>query len=93
MSESNGSAPPPEAQGPKIVHGMAPFDQGNTLLAVVPCSLTVTPQQTPLGQRLCVTVRSADVTLTLFLARDELGQWIDVLTQGKGMLTGLILPG
>jgi hypothetical protein len=82
-----------DAGGPQIQHGMAPFDVGNQLLAIVPNSLTVSPQQTPLGQRLCCTVRTADTTLTLFLAKDEVENWLQVLTHGKGQLTGLILPG
>jgi hypothetical protein len=96
IPSSNGSPAgplPAGAEGPQIQHGMAPVDTGNPLLSIVPQNLTVSPQQTPAGQRLCVTVRTVDTTLTVFLAADEVEQWIDVLRQGKGQLNGLILPG
>lgn len=95
VNGSNGTPPPPPgSEGPRMVQGMAPFDPGNNMLSVVSSSMTVSPQQTPVGQRLCVTVRTVDTTLTLFLAKDEVQQWIDVLQHGKGQMSGLILgPG
>jgi hypothetical protein len=86
------TAPPP-AEGPRTEHGNAPFDVANNMLSIVPVSLTVSPQETPQGQRLCCTVRTVDTTLTVFLAKDEVQQWLDVLAHGKGQLNGLILPG
>lgn len=87
-------APPSGSEGPRMTSGGSPYDPGNTLLSIVSSSLTVSPQSTPVGQRLCVTVRTVDTTLTLFLAPDEVEQWIDVLRHGKGQMTGLILgPG
>lgn len=91
MVNGNGALPP-GAEGPQMQHGAAPFDAGNGMLSIVSSSLTVSPQDTPVGQRLCATVRTVDTTLTLFLARDEVEQWITVLAHGKGQLTGLILP-
>ena len=93
---NNGSGPtqpppPPGSEGPKLVSNMAPFDAGNNLLSIVPVSLTTSPQQTPMGQRLCATIRTVDTTLTLFLAKDEVDQWIEVLRHGKGQMSGLIL--
>jgi hypothetical protein len=84
---------PPEAEGPQLTSGLSPYDPGNALLSIVPSSLTVSPQPTPLGQRLAITVRTADTTLTLFLAKDEAEQWIEVLRHGTGQLSGIILPG
>jgi len=86
--------PPPGGQGPQIQHGIPPFDPGNQFLSIGDSSLTVSPQQTPLGQRLCATVRTNSTTLTVFLAKDEVDQWIEVLRTGKGQMSGLILgPG
>lgn len=88
----NGAPQPGRDEGPQMTSGGAPFDVGNPLLSLVSSSLTVSPQQTPVGQRLCATVRTVDTTLTLFLAPDEVEQWIDVLRHGRGQLNGLILP-
>ncbi len=74
-----------------MTRGGAPFDAGNQFLSIVPCSMTVSPQQTPAGQRLATTIRTVDTTLTLFLAKDEVEQWIEVLRHGKGQMSGLIL--
>lgn len=84
---------PAPAEAPHLERGNAPFDVANPFLSIVPVSFTVSPQQTPQGQRLCATVRTVDTTLTVFLAADEVQQWIDVLRHGKGQLNGLILPG
>lgn len=88
---SNGHGP--EAQQPSIQHGSLPVDPGNNLLSIVPCALTASVQTTPMGQRLAATVRTVDTTLTVFLAKDEVDTWINVLTQVKAQMTGLILPG
>lgn len=85
--------PPPAAQGPKMVNNLPPFDPGNQLLSIGDSSLTVSVQQTPLGQRLCATVRTNSTTVTAFLAKDEVDQWIQVLQHGKGQMSGLILGG
>ena len=89
----HGETPPPAARGPQIQHGLPPFDPGNQFLSIGDSSLTTSPQQTPIGQRLCVTVRTNSTTLTVFLAPDEIDQWVEVLRHGKGQMNGLILPG
>ncbi len=91
--QSNGHTRPPETPGPGITHGQFPVDPGNQLLSIVPCALTCSVQQTPLGQRMAVTQRTADTTLTVFLAKDEVDTWIEVLTRVKGQMSGIILPG
>jgi hypothetical protein len=83
----------PNGSGPEIVRGLPPLDPGNNLLQPVPSNLTVSMVQTPHGQRMAATIRTADVTLTLFLAQDEVDAWVNVLVQGKGQMNGLILPG
>lgn len=90
---SNGHVPPPETATPQVTHGDLPVDPGNDMLSVVPCKLTASVQQTPLGQRMAVTIRTVDSTLTLFLARDEADNWVNVLAQVRAQMTGLILPG
>lgn len=85
---------PSEAQAPQLQHGGIPqFDAGNQLLSIVPCQLTVSPQQTPAGQRLAATIRTVDTTLTLFLAADEVDNWMAALKSGRAQMNGLILPG
>jgi hypothetical protein len=82
---------PPGAAGPQLVHGDPPVDFGNKLLSIVPVNLTVSLQETPAGQRLAVTVRTVDTTLTVFLAKDEVEAWQTALASGKAGMTGLIL--
>lgn len=67
------------------------MDPGNNLLSIVDSNLTVSPQQTPVGQRLATTVRTVDTTLTLFLTKDEVDAWIALLQKGKAGMTGLII--
>jgi hypothetical protein len=88
------TAPPAGAEGPQLVHGARqPFDTGNTLLSIVPSEMTVSVQDTPIGQRLAVTIRTADTTLTVFLAKDEVSSWEGALASGRAKMTGLIIPG
>lgn len=82
---------PPGAQGPQLTKGRAPVDVDNHLLSIVDSDLTTSVQQTPLGQRAAVTVRTVDCTLTAFLAKDELDAWIAALQNARGGMTGLIL--
>lgn len=82
---------PPGASGPQMSQGKPPVDLGNDLLSIVPQNLTVSVQETPAGQRLAVTIRTVDTTLTLFLAKDEIDAWMRVLGAGKAGMTGLIL--
>ena len=83
----------PAPEVPQQTTGLPPVDLGNSLLAIVPQNLTSSVQETPAGQRLCVTIRTVDTTLTVFLAADEAQQWIDNLRGGKSRMNGLILPG
>ncbi len=76
-----------------MTQGKPAVDVGNTLLSIVPNDMTVSVQETPLGQRLATTIRTVDTTLTLFLTKDEIDAWIKVLNSGKAGMTGLILGG
>lgn len=93
MTAPVNGAPPPGSEGPHIQHGIPPFDTGNQLLGIVPQNFTTSLVDTPLGQRLCATVRTTDATLTVFLTKDEAEQWVQVLRQTLGAMSGLIIPG
>lgn len=83
----------PSDQAPSLVQGVPQFDTGNALLSIVPSQLTVSPQQTPAGQKLAATVRTVDTTLTVFLDAAEVDNWIHALKNGRAQMTGLIVPG
>lgn len=70
-----------------------PIDTGNPLLNEVQAMLQATPVNTPRGQRLALTVRTGSTTLTVLLAKDDAGRWRDVISEGVGKMTGLIIPG
>lgn len=78
---------------PQQIPGKTPVDPANDLLGIVPCELTTSLQQTPLGQRAALTVRTVDTTLTVFLAQDEVDAWVTNLTRVRARMTGLILGG
>lgn len=83
----------PDIPQPSLTQGVPQFDMGNQLLSIVPSQLTVSPQQTPAGQKLAATVRTVDATLSVFLDADEVDNWITALKTGRAQMTGLILPG
>lgn len=85
--------PPAGSEGPVFSQNVPPVDPGNTFLSIVPCGLTVSVQETPMGQRLAATIRTVDTTLTVFLAKDEVESWEKVLASGKAGMSGLILGG
>lgn len=83
----------PNVPQPSLTQGVPQFDLGNQLLSIVPSQLTVSPQQTPAGQKLAATVRTVDATLSVFLDADEVDNWITALKTGRAQMNGLILPG
>lgn len=52
-----------------------PCDPGNTLLAESPALFTVSLADTPAGQRLLVTIRTASTTLTVLLNGSDAKAW------------------
>jgi hypothetical protein len=84
---------PARAGGPTFDHSTPPVDPGNKFLSIVPCALSVSVQQTPMGQKLALTIRTVDTTLTVFLDKDEVESWEKALASGKAGMTGLILGG
>ena len=69
-----------------------PIDTGNQLLSEVPATFSATPVNGPGGQRLALTIRTASTTLTILLIKDDAGRWRDVMTEGIGKMSGLIVP-
>lgn len=72
---------------------MPPVDTGNPLLGECQAILQCTPVNTPAGQRLAVTIKTQSTTLTVFLIKDDAGNWRDALSDGVGRMNGLIIPG
>jgi hypothetical protein len=70
-----------------------PFDAGNGLLAETPAQLSASLTDTPRGQRMALTVRTASTTLTVLLARDDAEQWGQLISGMAGQMSGLILAG
>jgi len=53
----------------------APVDTGNGLLSETPAQVTTALMQTPHGQRLALTIRTASTTLTVLLAPADAKTW------------------
>lgn len=70
-----------------------PVDPGNAMLAETPAQMTCALMDTPRGQRMALTVRTASTTLTVLLARDDASQWGQIITGTAGQMSGLILAG
>ena len=52
-----------------------PVDPSNPLLGEVPAALSLTLAETPKGQRMVLTIRTASTTLSLFLAPADAKTW------------------
>ena len=52
-----------------------PVDASNSLLGEVPAQLSTALMQTPAGQRLALTIRTASTTLTVLLAAADAKAW------------------
>lgn len=70
-----------------------PVDTGNGLLSETPAQLTASLMDTPRGQRMALTVRTASTTLTVLLGRDDAEQWGQLISTMAGQMSGLILAG
>ncbi len=71
----------------------AVIDPGNALLAETPSNLVTGLVETPQGQRLAVTVRTASTTLTVLLAPADAKAWAAAVSQAAGQMSvsGLII--
>lgn len=73
-----------------------PFDTGNPLLGEQPANLTTALVQTPLGQRLALTVRTASTTATVFLAKADADTWAANIKATADQMSGaglIVAPG
>jgi hypothetical protein len=69
------------------------MDPGNPLLAETACFMSVTPANTPGGQRLMVTIRTSTTTLTVLLEKPLAQEWASNINTGCASMSGLIIPG
>jgi hypothetical protein len=72
----------PELPGP------SPFDAANELLAEVPANLMLSMIQTPPGQRMTLTIRTATTTLTVVLTKEKAAEWGQLISGQAGLMTG-----
>jgi len=68
-----------------------PVDLGNPLLSIVPAQMHVSEHSTPAGRRAAVTIRTPCSTQTVFLTREELSGWAQVMQQAAAQMGGLVL--
>lgn len=61
--------------GPQPPQPAPGFDPANTLLGEVPAQLATSLMQTPAGQRLVLTIRTASTTVTVLLAQPDAKAW------------------
>ena len=73
----------------------APVDTGNGLLSETPANLTTALVQTPQGQRLALTIRTASTTLTVLLGAADARTWgAQVKAAAEQMsASGLVVAG
>jgi len=76
-------------------NGLPPLlDAGNSLLARVPCHMVTGKLPTPDGECGVLTIRTADVTLTLILDKASVSQWTDAMAGLRDALSSanLVIP-
>jgi hypothetical protein len=78
-----------------VPDGLPPlFDTGNQMIAVTPCHMVTGKVDVPDGERGVLTIRNANTTLTVILAKADVVQWIETLGGLRDALSGaaLVLP-
>ena len=72
-----------------------PVDASNSLLGEVPAQLSTALMQTPAGQRLALTIRTASTTLTVLLAAADAKTWAANISGSAAQMStaGLIVAG
>lgn len=70
-----------------------PFDTGNALFGETPAQMTTALIDTPAGQRLALTLRTASTTMTVLLQRDDARNWAQLIKQVSDQMSGLIVAG
>lgn len=69
------------------------FDAGNPYIGEVPAMQAMELIDTPNGQRLALTLRIPNTTVTVLLAQDDAKRWRDQLSSKIAEMNGLIIPG
>lgn len=69
---------------------MPAADPGNPFLGPGPSGLSSAVIDTPQGQRLMLTVRTASTTVTVFLEKVHGEQWVNVINDGLSKMSSLI---
>lgn len=77
---------------PKVERGTAPYDPTNRLLTETQTEMTVSLVDTPGGQRMALTMRTASTTFTVFPDRATADTWRGMIAAGVAQMKGLILP-
>lgn len=72
-----------------------PFDPANQLLSETPAQLNIAVMDTPAGQRLVMTVRTASTTVTVLLQGADAKSWAAQMTRAATAMsgTGLVVAG
>jgi hypothetical protein len=78
---------PPPGAVPQVP-APTPFDTGNTLLGEQPAMFFTAVIDTPLGQRLAATIRTASTTLTVFLSGADAKNWAAQFSRDAGAMSG-----
>lgn len=69
------------------------FDQGNPYITDVPAMLATELVNGSGGQRLALTIRIPNGTVTVILAKDNAETWRDQISSEIAKMNGLIIPG
>jgi hypothetical protein len=78
--------------------GVPAVDIANLLLAETPAQLVTQLVNTPVGQRLAMTIRTPSTTCTVFLQGADARTWGAQITRdatgmsGAGLVTGTVVP-
>lgn len=66
---------------------------GHPMIQEVPAVLSTEVVNGPTGQRLALTVRVPNTTVTVLLVKDDVLAWADQIRAEHGKMSGIILPG
>lgn len=82
---------PPGAQVPEPMV-LPLFDAGHPYIMDVPAALATELVDGPNGQRLGLTIRIPNTTVTVMLAKDDAQRWVDQIRGDIARMSGLIIP-
>jgi hypothetical protein len=90
MTPPNGMPPQAVPAPPQAPHFL--MDPSNPYISDYPAMLDAELVDSPKGQRLMLTFRVANTTLSVPLAKDDAMNWRDVISKKISEMNGLILP-